>query len=169
MLAAAGAIRIRSDVERKRLFGVTALEPSRDRVEVYAADATRRTFDRLARCARAVLEAGYPVIVDAAFLRRTERDRLRAVAAELRVPFAILHCTAGEAQLRERVAARSASGRDASEADLDVLERQKQYGEPLSGDESALAIEVATDEPFDAIALCERWLERPPTACATSS
>jgi len=57
-----------------------ALERSTDRARVYGPDATLRTFDRLAECARAVLRAGHPVIVDAAFLRRAERDVLRAAA-----------------------------------------------------------------------------------------
>jgi len=48
--------------------------------ESMVADATLRAFDRLAECARAVLRAGHPVIVDAAFLRRAERDVLRAAA-----------------------------------------------------------------------------------------
>ena len=157
LLAAAGAIRLRSDVERKRLFGMTALERSIDRAAIYAPDATARTFERLARCARTALRAGYPVIVDAAFLRRAERDVFRALAAELRVPFTILHCSADEARLRERVAARNASGTDASEADVDVLARQREYGEPLFGDERVCALEVVTDDPVDAAALCERW------------
>ena len=157
LLSVAGAIRLRSDVERKRLFGLAALERSIDRTRIYAPDATRRTFDRLAECARAALRAGYPVIVDAAFLRRAERDVLRALAAELRVPFTILHCSANSARLRERVAARSSSGDDASEADLGVLERQLGYVEPLSDDERALAIEVSTDDPVDATGLSERW------------
>lgn len=158
LLATAGAIRLRSDVERKRLFGMTALERSIGHAQVYAPDATVRTFERLVGCARTALRAGYPVIVDAAFLRRAERDMFHALAVELRVPFAILHCTADEARLRERVAARSASGDDASEADLNVLERQRGYCEPLSGDEPGYTLEVATDDPVDAVAICESWL-----------
>ncbi|MEO8805535.1 MAG: AAA family ATPase [Burkholderiaceae bacterium] len=158
LLAAGGAIRLRSDVERKRLFGITALERSVDRAQIYAPDATLRTFGRLAECARTALRAGYPVIVDAAFLRRAERDRFRALAAELRVPFTILHCTAGEASLRERVARRSASRNDASEADLAVLERQQEFGESLAGDERVCALEISTDNPADPDLLCERWL-----------
>ena len=160
LLSVAGAIRLRSDVERKRLFGLAALERSTDRARVYGPDATLRTFNRLAECARGALRAGYPVIVDAAFLRRAERDVLRALAAELRVPFTILHCSANTARLRERVAARGNSGDDASEADLEVLERQLGYAEPLSDDERALAIDVNTDEPVDAAALSERWSAR---------
>jgi len=162
LLGAAGAIRIRSDVERKRLFGLGAQQRSAERrAEIYTQDATRRTFARLAECARTALQAGWPVIVDAAFLRRDERLAFRALAAELRVPFSILHCRAAEAQLRRRVAARDAEGSDASEATLAVLERQLATHEPLGQDERALALEVATDEPVDIASLCARWLARP--------
>jgi aminoglycoside phosphotransferase family enzyme/predicted kinase len=161
LLAASGALRLRSDVERKRLFGLAALERSANRMQIYGAGATMRTFERLARCARTALRAGYPVIVDAAFLRSAERDVFRALARELRVPFTILHCTAGEARLRERVAARNTAGNDASEADLNVLDRQQEYCEPLSPEERAFAIEVSTDEPTDAAALYERILRKP--------
>jgi len=158
LLQAAGTIRLRSDVERKRLFGFAALERSTGDAQIYGPDATQRTFERLADCAQAALRAGYPVIIDAAFLRRAERDAFRALAAGLGVPFAILHCSASEAHLRERVTARGASGDDPSEADLDVLERQIRFAEPMSDEERALAIEVATDQPVDIAGLCERWL-----------
>ncbi len=158
LLAAAGAIRIRSDVERKRLFGLTALQRSADQpLNIYTPEATRRTFDRLAECARTALQAGYPVIVDAAFLRRAERQAFRALAARLQVPFAILACRAGEAQLRRRVVARGARGGDASEANLDVLERQLAFHEPLDASERAVALEVATDEAVDLASLRARW------------
>ena len=159
LLERTGAVRLRSDVERKRLFGLGALERSADRaLDVYTAEATRRTFERLAELARIALGAGWPVIVDAAFLRRAERQAFRALAAELGVPFAILHCHAPEAVLRERVAARSAVGHDASEADVAVLQRQIDSHEPLDADERAIALDVATDSPVDAAALAARWL-----------
>jgi aminoglycoside phosphotransferase family enzyme/predicted kinase len=160
LLATVGAIRLRSDVERKRLFGLAALERSTDRAQIYAPDATQRTFDRLAQCARTSLRSGYPVIVDATFLRRAERDAFRALAAELHLPFTILHCTASEDRLRERVAARAASGADPSEADVAVLEHQLQHCEPLADDERAFTIEAATDQPIDALSLRERWFAR---------
>ncbi|MBK5206373.1 MAG: AAA family ATPase [Polaromonas sp.] len=161
LLEAAGAIRLRSDVERKRLFGLDALQRSVEQaVDIYTPEATRRTFDRLKECARTALQAGYPVIIDAAFLRRAERLAFRALAAELRVPFTVLHCRASEAQLRQRVAARSSVGGDASEANVNVLERQLASHEPLEDDERAIALEVVTDEPVDVAALCECWLSQ---------
>ncbi len=158
LLAVAGAIRLRSDVERKRLFGMTALERSADRGHIYGADATTQTFERLAQHARTALRAGYPVIVDAAFLRRTERDAFRALAAELHVPFTILHCKAREERLRERVTARNASGGDPSEADLEVLARQLRHHDALDDDERPFVVDAMTDLPVDAAALCKRWL-----------
>ncbi len=169
LLAAAGAIRVRSDVERKRLFGMTALARSSDPAQTYGPEATRRTFERLARCARTALQAGYPMIVDAAFLRRAERDTFHGLAQALHVPFTILHCTADAARLRERVAARDASGGDASEADLAVLERQFDHAEPLSGAERTFAIEVATDRPVDVPALSGRWLAQTSAAVAAGA
>lgn len=161
LLELAGAIRLRSDVERKRLFGLDALQRSDVRtMDIYTPEANRRTFGRLKECARTALQAGYPVIVDAAFLRRAERRAFQALAAGLRVPFSILHCQAGESQLQQRVAARGAAGNDASEADMNVLERQLARQEPLDMDERAVAIDVITDKPVDVAALSARWLSQ---------
>jgi predicted kinase len=85
-----GAIRIRSDVERKRLFGLGTLESSRSHVaDIYSPEATRRTYARLHELAREILSAGFPVIVDAAFLKQDERDIFRKLAQNMSVPFAI--------------------------------------------------------------------------------
>lgn len=158
LLEVAGAVRVRSDVERKRLFGLAALQSSAGRTpDVYSALATQRTFERLRECAGHALQAGYPVIVDATFLRRAERQTFRDWAATLRVPFAILHCHAGEAVLRERVAARGAGGSDASEATLAVLEQQLARQEPLAQDEQGCVLEARTEAALDVAALWARW------------
>ncbi|MGR4870466.1 AAA family ATPase [Variovorax sp. LARHSF232] len=158
LLEAAGAIRIRSDVERKRLFGLGALQRSTGQeLDIYTPEATRRTFARLADAARASLLAGYPVIVDAAFLRHAERATFRALAASLRVPFAILDLRADARLLRHRVAARDTGRSDASEADLAVLERQFAFHEALDARELAACIVVDAREPTDAAALHACW------------
>lgn len=160
LLEVVGAIRVRSDVERKRLFGLSALQRSADQdLDLYTPEATRRTFDHLAACARDALRAGYPVIVDAAFLRRTERQDFQLLAAESGVPFSILDCRASEPVLHQRLAARRAAGTDASEADASVLQRQLHWQEPLDACERARAIEVATDDGIDIGVLSERWLK----------
>jgi predicted kinase len=82
-----------------------------------------------------LLRSAWSVVVDAAFLKRADRDAFRVLAREVGVAFSILAPQATPAQLRARILARSAQGCDASEATLDVLEQQMQTLEPLAPDE----------------------------------
>jgi hypothetical protein len=159
LLQQAGAIRVRSDVERKRLFGLSPLQSSRDLVpeRIYGAAATRQTYARLLEVSKLSLLAGWPTIVDAAFLRHAERAEFAALADALAAPFAIVDCRAALPLLRQRVSARQADGADASEADIVVLERLVAADEPLAAGESARAIvfDAAAPEPIEA--LSRRW------------
>ncbi len=134
----ASTLRLRSDVERKRLFGLAASERSGAALNdgIYAADAHGRTYGHLREQARCLLQAGWSVVVDATFLRRTDRDAFRALARECNVAFSILAPQATPAQLRDRILARTALGQDASEATLDVLAQQMRAMEPLGPDEA---------------------------------
>lgn len=134
-----GAVRIRSDVERKRLFGLPALADSRARgLELYTPQATQRTYSRLLELARIALCAGFPVVLDAAFLRREERAAARALAESLGLSFGILACEAPDEELRRRLRARSG---DASEADETVLARLRAGAEPLTEAERAATVD----------------------------
>ncbi len=139
-------IRIRSDVERKRLAGLAPLMRSGSPTAegLYAAGMSGRTYARLAELARSIVAAGLPVIVDATFLDREQRHAFRELARELCVPFAILAPTATMDQLRQRLRERDAAGTDASEATVAVLDRQLRDMQPLDTDE--LAVTVAVDE-----------------------
>ncbi|PKO66330.1 MAG: aminoglycoside phosphotransferase [Betaproteobacteria bacterium HGW-Betaproteobacteria-17] len=132
-----GAIRLRSDVERKRLAGLDALAKSGSGVgeSLYAAGATQNTYKHLAHLAGQLLDAGWPVIVDATFTARWQRDRLREVARTRQAAFRILDFPVPLATLRERIVQRARSGGDASEADLAVLQHQLDTEEPLAADE----------------------------------
>lgn len=153
-----GAIRLRSDVERKRLHGLAPLDRSAGSgLDLYTPAATERTLQHLAQQAGAALQAGYAVVVDATFLRRQDRDAFCALARRLRVPFTILHCHAPAAQLRDRLTHRQAAGTDPSEADGDVLVRQERSAEPLAPQERACALEVPTHKAWDAALLYRRW------------
>jgi aminoglycoside phosphotransferase family enzyme/predicted kinase len=137
-----GSVRIRSDVERKRLFGFAP----QDRTEggVYSPETTVRTYDRMAQAARAALLADVPAVVDGAFLKRAERDRFRALARELGARFSLVSCEAPSGVLRARVEARQRAGRDPSEADVEVLERQIAWQERPAPDEESDCIHVDT-------------------------
>ncbi|APW37274.1 hypothetical protein RD110_08755 [Rhodoferax koreense] len=154
-----GAVRVRSDVERKRLFGLDPLQRSSGQpFDIYTEDATRQTFERMAEAARVAVRSGYPVIVDAAFLRHAQRHLFRELADELGVPFSILHCHADPVLLRARLHAREQAGDDPSEADDAVVERQRTFREPLRDEELPLVIDVCTDAPVDAKVLHARCL-----------
>ena len=157
LLGPTGALRLRSDVERKRLLGLAPLAATPPGGAAYDSDTTRRTYARLAGLARTALSAGWPVVVDAAFLRRAERLEFAALAAELGCPFALLHCDAPMALLRERIVARQARGDDPSEAGLAVLEQLAARAEPLDADEQRHALRVDTSAPLAVAALAERW------------
>jgi aminoglycoside phosphotransferase family enzyme/predicted kinase len=158
LAARLGALHLRSDVERKRLAGLAADEPSRSPLDagIYSREFNDRTYERLRDCAAAVLESGEAVIVDAAFLRRAERRRFLDLAAATGSQATIVHCRAPEAVLRERVAARHAARNDASEAGLEVLARQPGYWEPFEADERACVAVADTHDPASVAALLDR-------------
>jgi uncharacterized protein len=143
----ATTLRLRSDIERKRLFGLDARQHSGSPPGggIYAPDAHARTYTHLHDQAAMLLRAGWSVVVDAAFLRRAERDRFRGLAAELGVSCAILAPQASPQVLRERILARQQLGLDASEATLAVLEQQMHWIEPLTPDELACRIALAPE------------------------
>jgi uncharacterized protein len=130
-------LRLRSDVERKRLFGLASTARSGSALDagIYTPDAHARTYAHLHELAADLLQAGWSVIVDAAFLGHAEREDFRALAHAMGAAFSILAPVATPDQLRERILARSALGKDASEANLDVLTQQMKKLAPLTTDE----------------------------------
>lgn len=155
LAAKSGAIHLRSDVERKRIFGMQALQRSSvtGTEAIYADAASERCYDRLAELAEAVVQAGLPVIVDATFLDQDRRDGFFSLATRMRVPFAILDCQADEDVLRQRVARRKHAGSDASDAGLDVLGMQLATDYSLTAGERCRSITVRTDKTLQPSAL----------------
>lgn len=173
LLMQAGAIRLRSDVERKRLFGLspwattspttsspTSAAPPLPPQGLYGPDTTAATYATLLQRAETLLQAGWPVIVDAASLRRAERAPFQALAARLHLPFTLLWCEAPEAVRHQRVAQRQQAGQDPSEADTTLLPRQATWWEPFTADEQPHVLAATTaDNPDDAgQSLAQQWL-----------
>lgn len=155
LIARLPALRVRSDLERKRLHGLSAAQSSGSGIgqDMYSRSADNTTYAALAGAAERALAASFDFIVDAAFLSRARRDAMRALAARLDARFVLLHVHAPEAVLRQRIAARHARGRDASEATSDVLDHQLRHQAPLADDESddAVSIDTNTDVDYDAL------------------
>ncbi len=139
-----GALQIRSDIERKRLFGYQAQEHSGSSLDngLYTQEAGQKTYQRLADCAKVVLEAGFSAIIDAAFLKAWQRDLFRQLATERGVKFFIVDFQASDEELSRRLRQRQY---DASEATIAVLQHQQQTTQPLSSEEQKFVITINTE------------------------
>jgi aminoglycoside phosphotransferase family enzyme/predicted kinase len=147
LLERLGAIRVRSDIERKRLQHIASNAKSDSGVHtgIYAESVTRDTYGELQRLANLILEAGYLTVVDAAFLKRWQRNSLRQLAEDRNIPFVIVSCLAKDEELRRRIIQRERTGRDSSEANLAVLMFQLETQEPLDADEYDFAVVFNTE------------------------
>jgi predicted kinase len=142
-------VRIRSDLERKRLAG-TELSATRDgglEQGLYEPQFSRRTYARLLECAESCLNAGVNVIVDAGFLVGAERGLFRDLAVRQGLPFIIVLCEAERGALVQRIEQRQQLRLDPSDADVNVLNWQLRNAEPLSAEERSHVIVADTTEP----------------------
>jgi hypothetical protein len=114
-----GAVVLRSDVERKALFG--AAETDRLPETAYAADTTAKVYASLAEKARRATAAGHSAIVDAVFAQPAERSAIEKAAGS--AEFQGLFLTAG---LETRLARVDTRTGDASDADAGVARMQDQ-------------------------------------------
>jgi uncharacterized protein len=141
-----GAIRIRSDVERKRLGGVSSSLPEDSGFEegLYTPAMSHRTYARLLECADSCLKGGFDTIVDAAFLHGADRRSFADLAAKGGFHFVILTCEADLAVLTQRIQQRAQQRVDVSDANLMVLTEQLRTAEPLSVSERLRALTLDT-------------------------
>ena len=121
-------IHLRSDVERKRLFGLEEKTRSDSLLDsgIYQQDATEATYERLRNLSEACINSNFSVIVDATFLQQNQRNLFAHLALQLGCGFVILDCQAETPVLHQRIQQREQQGKDASEANLTVLEMQRE-------------------------------------------
>ncbi|MBT8079161.1 MAG: AAA family ATPase [Gammaproteobacteria bacterium] len=144
LLAALPAIRLRSDIERKRMFDLAETEQSNSDVGagIYTAQANEKIYSRLAGMAVDILRAGHNVIVDATFLLQQERSQPIRAARACGFAVVLLHVHAPVEILRQRIRQRAADDIDASEANLAVLEYQIGMQDPLTKEECRIACQI---------------------------
>lgn len=156
-----GWIHLRSDAERKRLFGAwgvgpktSATEPSKAMAaDLYRPEVTDRLYEEvLPALASAVLRAGFSVIVDATYLKSRHRQAMAAMANRCGARFRILDCRVDEVRARQRIVNRRQAGLDPSDATVAVLAHQWTTVEPLVPAERAAAVVVESDADVDSIA-----------------
>lgn len=146
-----GAVRIRTDVERKRLHGLKPLAPTASAVArgAYDTKVTRQVYAHVAGLACRAAHAGFRVVIDGAFLKRWQRNVADAAARDAGVPFVIVAMDAPVEILRERISRRLAARSDASEATQAVLDHQISGFDPLEHDELAWTLRMAVGDNPD--------------------
>ena len=117
-----GAVIVRSDVERKTLFG--AGETEKLPAEAYRPEVTARLYAAFAEKARRIVAAGHSAVVDAVFATPQERDALAAAAKAAKIPLRGLFLTT---DLATRIARVGGRRYDASDADAAVVQSQQSY------------------------------------------
>jgi aminoglycoside phosphotransferase family enzyme/predicted kinase len=145
------AIRVRSDVERKRIFNIDTNEKPHNEIEqgIYSKEATQKTYARLVDIAKCLLQAGYTVIIDAANLKSEQRRLFIDLAKSLQLPYFILAYEANVNVLRQRVKSRAEQGSDASDATLNILEHQIEEYQPFLPEEEPFVINIDTCKAID--------------------
>jgi uncharacterized protein len=120
LLPRPGALVLRSDVERKHLFG--ARETDRLPPPAYCSEVSEKVYAILSEKANRIVRAGHSVIIDAVFARASERAAVENIARNANVRFRGLFLTA---DLDTRVKRISGRGPDASDADVNVARQQE--------------------------------------------
>ncbi len=142
------AVHLRSDVERKRLAGLTPQQRSGSGLGegLYSAAMGRATYERLRHCAAAALDGGVSVIIDAACALRAQRKRLGSLGPACAGALQVIFCHAPHGTLAARVEARGREATDASEADHRVLALQEMRFEPIEAAEGFRVIDADTSQ-----------------------
>jgi aminoglycoside phosphotransferase family enzyme len=161
LVEALGAIRLRSDVERKRLFGEQTVADDLQ-AGIYSADASAATYQRLHEIAAAILHAGFPVVIDATYLKHEQRNDAAKVAEATGAPFLILDCNAPQAVIESWLALRQADKKDPSDATLAVIEAQQGSREALTPAEILCSKRVQTNESGTLDTVVEQIRQRLP-------
>lgn len=140
------AVHLRSDIERKRLAGLTAQQRSGAKLGegLYGAAMTAATYARLRECAAAALGGGLSVIVDATCQTRAQRAQLGSLGTDCAATVRVVFCHAPQEVLEQRIASRARQATDASEADRSVLALQQARFEPIGAAERLEVIDADT-------------------------
>ncbi len=151
LLSELPAVRVRSDIERKRYLGLaeSASSQSQPGRGAYTARARADVYAFVMEIIDGLIDAGFNVIADASFLLRTERQLLEALAGRKDAALVWIDVSADNEELVRRLRHRTATRDDASEADTGVLDYQHEHVDPLTAAELKHTVFVATDRQVD--------------------
>lgn len=149
-----GFIAVNSDVVRKHLAGLSATAHQAAGYEegLYDPKHSVRTYQALLEAASSELEAGHGVILDATFMKRSDRDAVRKLAASCQAPVLFVECHCSEEIVRKRLAERARHGKTVSDADGAIYLEQRRRFEPFGADEADHCLRLDTDREIPDLA-----------------
>ncbi|MCY1558830.1 AAA domain protein [compost metagenome] len=130
---------------------------------IYNADASSATYECLHQLAAGILRAGYPVVLDATYLKSAQRAAAWEIAENTGAPFLILDCQAPYSVIASWLSQRQSEGRDPSDATLEVIQAQQASREPLSEAELPHSKRVDTPDSASLDGLVESIRQRLPS------
>jgi hypothetical protein len=139
-----------SDVVRKTLTNTLDLHV---RVPygggIYNKDTTAKTYAAMIKEAEMQIESGQGAILDATFLRKSDRRQIASIAERWNIPLAVIECRASDEIVRKRIVKRAVDGQDASDAHWVIYESQKLLAEPIVEFPSEKHLLLDTDAPIE--------------------
>jgi hypothetical protein len=122
-----GARIIRTDLLRKEILNIVPTE--RHHVQfgagIYSEDISRLTYDKAYELAAQAIRLGTPVIIDASFKKRTERQRAMELAQQLSVPFFLIECVCSDEIIKIRLEKRIQEKNNISDGRWEIFQQQK--------------------------------------------
>lgn len=151
LMATLPAIRLRSDVERKRMHGLA--EHSRSDSDIgggiYAESSKQAVYAHLLEKSGDILDARHNVILDATYLKAENRAAALSLAEERGYAAVIVDVQAPDQIAQQRLQRREQSSATVSEAGTDILDYQRSVMESLSTTEQQQTIAFNNDGQND--------------------
>ena len=143
-----GVIRLRTDVERRRIHGMAIDAPTDGELDagIHGNEASDQVYQTLAQEAEEILRAGFPVMVSGSFLKRRQRERFERLADAQGVYLVLLQCTPPSEWIESQVHDRSVLAHDRSGANLNILQHQRQETEALTEHEETFTKQIDTSD-----------------------
>ncbi|MEA3302122.1 MAG: AAA family ATPase [Pseudomonadota bacterium] len=150
LVATMPAIQISSDIERKRLAGLSPLSRTNSSHNggIYTPQMSAKTYQRLVELSEIVIDAGFTAVADATFLQQPYRRPFMELAQRLGVKYRILDIQVPVEELQRRVQERLQRGDDPAEADVNVLNRQLASIDGFSAEEQPHVVTVTDSRNF---------------------
>lgn len=132
---------IRSDVTRKQMMGISPIEHRLDNYGegIYTRESSDRIYRLMLERANVELEKNETVILDASFIKRSDRMAAGDLASNHNAGFLLIHCETTDDVIRSRLIRRIEETDEPSDGRWELYHRQKTEFEEIGPEEGAIA------------------------------